>query len=219
MIKKIIKKAFYCIKYHNRKIVLKSKCNIGGFHTVFGGNNVIGEKTEFSGEIGFGSYIGKNSCIDAKIGKYCSIADNVRTVIGNHPTRTYVSTHPAFFSKEGQAGFTYVKKNSYKEFSFADDKYYIVIGNDVWIGSGVTLLNGVTISDGAIVAAGSVVVKDVPAYTIVAGVPAKSIRTRFSENEIKQLENIKWWDQSTEWIKNHVEYFDDISLFLEKIQE
>ena len=53
----------------------------------------------------------------------------------------------------------------------------VVIGDNVWLGSNVTILPGVTIGDNAVVAAGAVVTKDVPANTVVAGVPAKFMRT------------------------------------------
>lgn len=55
-------------------------------------------------------------------------------------------------------------------------KKSVKIGNNVWIGAGAIILPGVTIGDGAIIGAGSVVTKDVPPYTIVAGVPAHQIR-------------------------------------------
>lgn len=53
----------------------------------------------------------------------------------------------------------------------------IIIGNNVWIGASATVCPGVTIGDGAVIGAGAVVVKDVPANVVVAGVPAKIIRT------------------------------------------
>lgn len=58
----------------------------------------------------------------------------------------------------------------------------IVLGNDVWIGCGAQVMPGVSIGDGAIVGAGAVVTKDVPAYAIVGGVPARVIRMRSERN-------------------------------------
>ncbi len=89
---------------------------------MFEGGNAIGLGTSFSGEIGYGSYIGKNCDIDAKIGRYCAISNNVTTAIGNHPTDTFVSIHPAFFSTQKQSGFTYSQDDCYKEKSYADGK-------------------------------------------------------------------------------------------------
>jgi acetyltransferase-like isoleucine patch superfamily enzyme len=70
------------------------------------------------------------------------------------------------------------------------DKKKIIIEDDVWIGHGCTIISGVRIGKGSIVAAGSVVVKDVKPYSIVAGVPAKCIKMRFTEEEIKKHESI-----------------------------
>ena len=69
------------------------------------------------------------------------------------------------------------------------------IGNDVWIGLNATILDGVTIGDGAIVAAGAVVTKDVPPYAVVAGVPAKIIKYRFTESQIDFLLKFRWWEK------------------------
>jgi len=63
------------------------------------------------------------------------------------------------------------------------------IESEVWIGQGVTLLSGITIGRGAVVGAQSFVNKDVPAYSIVAGIPAKLIRVRFDDVEVAQHES------------------------------
>lgn len=179
------------------------------------GMNVFGDNITFNGRIGYGSYVGERSNINAIIGRYCSISSDVRTVSGTHPTSGFVSTHPCFYSTKKQAGFTYVNKASFKEDVFADsDRHFVVIGNDVWIGSNVLLLPGVHIGDGAIVAAGAVVTKDVSPYSIVGGVPAKEIKKRFSEEEIKKLMEIKWWNRPSEWIQKNADKFADVSVFI-----
>lgn len=85
-----------------------------------------------------------------------------------------------------------------------DNKGNIVIGNDVWIGYEAVILSGVTIGDGAIIGAHAVVTKDVPPYTIVGGIPAQTIRKRFSQDTIDTLLKIKWWDWSKERITQHI---------------
>jgi hypothetical protein len=74
-----------------------------------------------------------------------------------------------------------------------DNERSVNIGNDVWIGSGVFIKGGVTIGDGVIIGAHSVVVKDVPPYAIVGGVPVKIIKYRFDEKTIAKLLELKWW--------------------------
>jgi len=75
-------------------------------------------------------------------------------------------------------------------------KNKIIVGNDVWIGHNAIIVGNVTIGNGAIIAAGSVVTKDVADYSVVAGVPAKEIKKRFSSNIISEIEELKWWDKS-----------------------
>ena len=181
------------------------------------GGNVIHARTYFRGDMGYGSYLGMHCSITGRIGRYCSIAEGVKVVNGRHPTDTFVSTHPAFFSVRKQAGFTYVSAEKYPELVYAsrNPDCEVIIGNDVWIGHGSTLLAGVTIGDGAIIAAGSVVVKDVPAYAVVGGVPAKVIKYRFEQEDIAFLCKTKWWDKSIEWIRDNAELFENVTAFRE----
>lgn len=87
-----------------------------------------------------------------------------------------------------------------------DNKGDIVIGNDVWIGYEATILSGVTIGDGAIIGAKSVVTKDVPAYSVVDGIPAKEIKPRCDSATIQKLQRIKWWDWPYEKIRHAIPY-------------
>jgi virginiamycin A acetyltransferase len=80
-----------------------------------------------------------------------------------------------------------------------------VIGNDVWIGYNATIMAGVTIGDGAIIGTNSVVTKDVEPYAIVGGNPAKLIKKRFSDIEIAELMEIRWWDWDIEKISRNVQ--------------
>ena len=74
----------------------------------------------------------------------------------------------------------------------------------MWIGYEAVILSGVTIGDGAIIGTRAVVTKDVPPYTIVGGIPAKTIRKRFSDDTIAALLKINWWDWPEEKIKRHI---------------
>lgn len=217
-LKNLIKRSLYKTKYKNKHVKFGKGVALSFKDVKFEGYNVLGENVSFTGELGYGSYIGSSSCINAKIGRYCCIAQNVRTVVGTHPTRNFVSIHPAFFSTRKQAGFSYVDKDKFEEIVYATDNVHnVVIGNDVWIGEGVSIMQGVTIGDGAIVAAGAVVTKDVPPYAIVGGVPAKVIRCRFDESTVERLLELKWWNNSNEWIESHAEYFESIEMFLKMI--
>lgn len=189
--------------------------------TVFAGYNVIHNNVNIvNSSLGYASYVGKN-CImpNVVIGSYCSISGNVEVLPYTHPTSIHVSTHPAFFSLLKQAGFTFAKKQLFQEQLFFDKEkgVNVKIGNDVWIGSNVLILGGVEIGDGAIIAAGSIVLKNVPTYAIIGGVPAKVIKYRFHEDQVKFLLKIKWWDKSPKWLAENAELFSNIENFISKL--
>ena len=213
--KQLIKLIIVIYQNRGKNIHIHHTCNLKYKNANFEGGNVLGPLVTFEGSLGYGSYICSKSYISGKIGRYCSIASNVKVICGTHPTN-YVSTHPCFYSTRCQSGFTYSDKNSFAEEKYADcEGNRIVIGNDVWIGADVLILSGVSIGDGAIIAAGAVVVKDVEPYSIVGGVPAKEIRKRFSSEQIQKLLDIKWWNQSQQWIKEHADSFGSIDMFLD----
>lgn len=197
------------IKLKNRTLKMGKNSNVK-HGSQFEGNNVIGANTNFSGTLGKCSYIGAFSSINANVGRYCSIASYVQTVSGTHPTKEWVSTHPAFFSTQKQCGISFVDENK-----FCETTVIPKIGNDVWIGNGAMIVGSVNIGDGAIIGAGAVVVKDVPPYSIVCGVPAKILRYRFEKSEIEFLLEFKWWNKDEKWIKNNAKYFGNFKTFKE----
>lgn len=135
-----------------------------------------------------------------KIGKFCSIACGTKFLFNsaNHALDS-LSTYPfPLFFEEWN-----LEKEKVTE--AWDNRGDIVIGNDVWIGYEAVILSGVTIGDGAIIGTRAVVTKDVPPYTIVGGVPAKSIRKRFDEKVIEALLKIKWWDWTEEKVARNIE--------------
>lgn len=120
-----------------------------------------------------------------RIGKFCSIAANVTFMLGGNHRTDWITTYPfnALMPRTygDIQGHPYIKGD-------------IVIGNDVWIGRECKILSGVHIGNGAVVAAYAVVTKDVPAYAMVGGVPARLLKYRFSHREKEALERIRWWD-------------------------
>lgn len=184
----------------------------------FEGYNRIGENSSFHGKMGYCSYIGKNCHLHATVGKYCCISDRVRTVSGTHPSHTFVSVHPAFYSTKKQCGCTYVNDDCFDEIlrDPVAGRTTVYIGNDVWIGCDVTLIGGIQIGDGAIIAAGAVVTHNVEPYTVVGGVPAKPIRKRFAQEQIQYLQKFRWWDREIPWLEKHHGDFQNIESFIEK---
>jgi acetyltransferase-like isoleucine patch superfamily enzyme len=86
----------------------------------------------------------------------------------------------------------------------------IRIGNDVWIGAAAQVLSGVTIGDGAIVGAGAIVTRDVPAYAVVGGNPARLIRYRFEADVIERLMSMEWWNWPEDRLRAEAEFLTGI---------
>lgn len=163
--------------------------------------------------IGEYTYIGNRTKLaNVTIGKFCSIASDVKIGLGRHPTTEFISTYPAFYSKYNCGCLT-----SFTEYQKYEEFQNIIIENDVWIGENAIVLDGVKICNGAIVAAGAVVTKDVPAYSIVGGVPARIIKYRFSEEKISLLESFKWWNKPIKWIIINADFFSS-DIFFQKIK-
>lgn len=138
------------------------------------------------------------------IGKFCSIACGTKFLFNcaNHTLRSLSTyTFPLFYEE-----WELEKSNITTAW---DNKGDIVIGNDVWIGYEAVIMAGVHIGDGAIIAARAVVTKDVPPYVIVGGTPAKEIRKRFDAEVIQQLLMLKWWDWSTDKIRQYLPYITE----------
>jgi chloramphenicol O-acetyltransferase type B len=144
------------------------------------------------------------------IGKFCSIADDVLIVGDNHSYRK-ISNFPLTWWSEN------VKGISLKEPTLSKNRKEspIVIGNDLWIGAGAIILPEVKIDDGAIIGAGAVVSHDVPAYAVVAGVPARILRYQFNPHQIAQLKKIAWWDWNEDKIIANIrKFYCDVDQFI-----
>jgi acetyltransferase-like isoleucine patch superfamily enzyme len=178
------------------------KSSLGKFNVIFNKTNIV------SCAIGSHTYVQKNSTIiNAKIGKYCSIAPNVNIGPGIHKTNG-VSTHPAFFLKNTPLLKTYSSKDAFESSKLVE------IGNDVWIGQNALILDGIKIGNGAIIAAGAIVTKNVEPYSIVGGVPAKHIKYRFDDLTISILEKSEWWNYPEEWFEKNGSIMRNSSEFI-----
>ncbi|WP_027141665.1 DapH/DapD/GlmU-related protein [Mesorhizobium sp. WSM3626] len=144
--------------------------------------------------VGDFSYFERHAeAIYTTIGKFCSIAANSRINALEHPierlTQHKVSYRPNEYFRWLGVDAAFRERRRSKA---------VTIGNDVWIGHGAVILPGIAIGNGAVIGANAVVTRDVPSYTIVAGVPAKPIRLRFAPEIAARIEALAWWDWPVE---------------------
>jgi phosphonate metabolism protein (transferase hexapeptide repeat family) len=141
-------------------------------------------------ELGDYSYVVNDSDIAySTIGKFTSIAAMTRINPGNHP-----------MDRASQSHFSY-RASAYFEGERDEDDFFawrrshqVTIGHDVWIGHGAIVLPGRSICTGAVIGACSVVTKDIPAYAIAVGNPARVVRQRFPDKIAAGMQALAWWN-------------------------
>ncbi len=152
------------------------------------------------------------------IGAFCSFASGT-CAVPNHILNA-VTNHGFLFSfgkdnSKRNPDLVLVDNQKYNLFEEKVNKK-VKIGNDVWLGQNVIITSGVTIGNGVIAGAGAVITRNVPDYAVVVGVPAKIVKYRFTRDQIKKLNEIKWWDWDLDKIRDCYNDFFDIDFFINK---
>jgi len=147
------------------------------------------------------------------VGKYCSIGRDCNFFLHANHRPDWITT-----SSQLWGPVTPEIASLHMEMGHPSCKGDITIGSDVWIGAKTTIMSGIKIGHGAIVAAGALVTKDVEPYSVVGGNPAKHLKYRFDEEQVKNLLDIGWWDWEESKIKEEamVLWSQDINHFIEK---
>lgn len=173
---------------------------------------VYGFTKVYHSDIDAFSYVGRNcQLVYAKVGKFCSIAGDVRIGMANH-TLSYLSTSPIFTEKSNGTGHKWASSDTVNPYD------PVVIGNDVWIGERAMVLGGVKIGNGAVIGAGAIVTHDIPPFAIAVGIPARVIRYRFDSDLIDAIESCQWWNYDEDELKGLLPYFQKSSISVQELK-
>lgn len=176
------------------------------------------EQEDFCPKVGKYSYgpLCSNRLVES-IGAFCSFGP-LTDVLLNHGI-SYISTHPFLYRRinKNDTGRQEWHVDGVEPKGEMHKNKKVVIGNDVWLGRNVVITNGSRIGNGVIAGAGAVITKDIPDYAVVGGVPARIIRFRYTEKQIKELNDIAWWNWTDDKIrKNYNDFYDEIEIFIKK---
>lgn len=177
----------------------------------FGRYTEIGERVRFTdSELGDYSYLGHDcELMSTDVGKFANIAAQVRANPGFHPMERPTQHH--FTYRRVMYGLATEDDADFFEWR---RRQRVSIGHDTWIGHGVVIMPGVSIGHGAVVGSHSVVTRDVPAYAIVAGAPARVLRMRFPSDIADALQATAWWDWPHDLLAERMADFCDLRRFL-----
>ena len=178
------------------------------------GANSIDEGSKVSGKIslGYATTIGRYAELvggTISIGSYCSLAPHVAVYALNHPMNHLT---------------TYIGQGLWKgELKKHQTPQSVKIGSDVWLGHGAIVLAGVEIGDGAVIGAGAVVSRNIPAFTVAVGNPARVVKRRFNESVSSLLLELRWWEQAPDQLREmeelfHLDYVAEPALAAERLR-
>jgi phosphonate metabolism protein (transferase hexapeptide repeat family) len=125
----------------------------------------------------------------ATIGKFANIASHVRIYASRHPMDR-ASLHHFHY----RSSWYFEGESDDADFFSWRASHPISIGHDTWIGHGAIIMPGVTVGNGAVIGSGAVVTRDVPAYSIAVGSPARVVKLRFEPAVAERMEALAWWD-------------------------